>query len=230
GTKADSSTGNGDKSPALTTKTTFTLNCTAFDGTSASASTTVDVSVPPLSLSFTADSYNLSYGGGTTLHWTATNGNKCEKSGGGWGTSNANIGASSTYWTGGLTSSQSFSITCSGPGGTLSGSVNINVAPPPPPPPPPIQVYLCNNANFDGNGQQCYYGPYGVGYQCNWVGNCGVPNDTISSMVSNNGSTNVAFYWDIYYGGACANFSSNTGFVGNGWNDQMSSFKVGYSC
>ncbi|HET9850270.1 MAG TPA: hypothetical protein VFP35_01455, partial [Candidatus Saccharimonadales bacterium] len=130
GTKADSSTGNGDKSPALTTKTTFTLNCTAFDGTSASASTTVDVSVPPLSLSFTADSYNLSYGGGTTLRWTATNGNKCEKSGGGWGTSNANIGASGNYWTGGLTSSQRYYITCSGPGGTIEKSVYISVAPP----------------------------------------------------------------------------------------------------
>ncbi len=75
----------------------------------------------------TADRTSLSYNQATTVRWYSTNATSCYASGGslGWA-GNKNVGTGSFY-TGNMTSSRTFSITCSGPGGTTSDSVTIIV-------------------------------------------------------------------------------------------------------
>lgn len=95
----------------------------------------VSVSNPPApTLNFTADSTNVGYNSATTLRWTATNSTSCSASGAWSGSKSATAGSEST---GNLTSSRTYSLTCSGTGGSLTRSVSISVAAPPPPPPPP---------------------------------------------------------------------------------------------
>ncbi|MDP3800438.1 MAG: hypothetical protein Q8Q90_03385 [bacterium] len=130
GTSGSQSTGN------LTTGTTYTLNCTGAGG-SASNTVTVNVSQPPsptanLTVSDNPNggfgsSVSISYNTAAYLKWSSTNANSCSVSIGGWtGTSN-----SSGQSTGNLTQSRTYTLSCTGAGGTsATDSVTVNVAAP----------------------------------------------------------------------------------------------------
>jgi len=89
---------------------------------------TVQESSP--TLTFTADSANISHGGSTNLRWNTTNATNCVATNGtsSW-QSNSKATASSGESTGSLTSDTTFTLTCTGPGGTVGPqSVTVNVA------------------------------------------------------------------------------------------------------
>jgi uncharacterized repeat protein (TIGR01451 family) len=64
---------------------------------------------------------SVSSGNATTIYWSSTNASSCTVSPNGWS------GTSGSQSTGALYSSQTYSVTCSGAGGSASGSVTVNV-------------------------------------------------------------------------------------------------------
>ena len=86
----------------------------------------VVTSTPAPNISFSADRNNLSYDSATTLRWQASNASSCSASGS-WSGSRSTKGSEAT---GNLKGSRTYTLTCSGQGGTASESVVVNVAPP----------------------------------------------------------------------------------------------------
>ncbi len=68
-----------------------------------------------------ANAISIPYNTATTISWKATNANSCNVSPAGW------TGIASNQSTGNLTSSQTYTITCSGAGGSTSASITVNV-------------------------------------------------------------------------------------------------------
>ncbi|OGY26042.1 MAG: hypothetical protein A2Z11_04065 [Candidatus Woykebacteria bacterium RBG_16_43_9] len=76
----------------------------------------------------------IAYNTAATISWTSTNASSCTVSPAGW------TGTSGSASTGNLTSSKTYTLSCTGAGGSASDSVVVNVSSPPPPPgstPPP---------------------------------------------------------------------------------------------
>ncbi len=120
---------------------TFTLSCTGPGGAASPSSVIVNVtSVPQPAASITAFSASptsITTGQAASLSWSTSNATSCTGSGDtGTGVWNGSVGtASSGFSTGALTSPGSYSYTlmCSGPGGTSTPStviVNVSNAPP----------------------------------------------------------------------------------------------------
>jgi hypothetical protein len=97
---------------ALTMPSSYSLLCTGTGGTS-SVSTVVNV-IPIATIVATPSV--VATGGSTTLTWSSTNATSCTASGG-W---NGALGTSGSQGTGALTATTSYSLTCSGAGGTSS--------------------------------------------------------------------------------------------------------------
>jgi hypothetical protein len=120
----------------LSQDSTFTLTCTGA-GRSASASVTVtidpcngcwDYPAPPV-VTLTASPTSVAYGASSTLTWSSTDATSCTASGA-WSGAQATAGSIST---GALTASSTYTITCSGAGGTATQSVTVLVGSPPAP-------------------------------------------------------------------------------------------------
>jgi hypothetical protein len=114
---------------ALTTGTSYSLTCSGPGGTSMPATVTVVV-VPAAAVSLMANPQSVAAGGTSTLTWTSTNATSCSASGGWSGTQST----SGTQMTGALTTSTSYSLTCTGQGGastpaTVSVAVVASVPP-----------------------------------------------------------------------------------------------------
>jgi len=126
GTSGSESTGN------LTGTRTYTITCTGAGG-SASDSVTVNVSAPtlPPTVDIKANSSDgpitIDYNTGATLTWTSTNATSCDASNA-WTGWKATSGSQST---GNLTSSKTYTIFCTGAGGSATDSVTVNVRPVP---------------------------------------------------------------------------------------------------
>ena len=112
----------------LSGKTKFTITCSGAEG---SSSDTVEVTVsepvpdtPAINLS--ASPASIAYNGSTTLIWDSSNTVSCEASGG-W---SGNKTTSGSMVIDALTSNTSFSLSCSGAGGTVTDEISISVAPP----------------------------------------------------------------------------------------------------
>lgn len=86
------------------------------------------VSSPPPTVILTASPNPVAYGNPTTLTWSTAYATSCTASGA-WTGAKATSGMSVT---GGLTSSRTYTLTCSGPGGSTSRSRTVTVNPPPP--------------------------------------------------------------------------------------------------
>jgi len=117
----------------LTSTTTYTLTCTGLDGSKLSKDVTVTVSAQPIpSLSFSADSTSLTYGGSTTLHWsTDAFATSCPASGAWNGNKQLPSGSQGT---GSLTSNQTYNLYCIGSGGNSpTRTVTISISPAPTP-------------------------------------------------------------------------------------------------
>jgi len=119
----------------------FTLSCTGPGGAASPSSVVVNVtSVPQPAAGITAFSIyptSITTGQAASLSWSTSNATSCTGSGDtGTGVWNGSVGtASSGFSTGALTTpgNYSYTLTCSGPGGTSTPStviVNVNNAPP----------------------------------------------------------------------------------------------------
>lgn len=121
---------------ALTTNASYTLVCTNSTGQTGSASATVQVGAPPPAtptLTISAASTALASGGSTTLNWTSTATTSCQASGG-WSGNRPTSGSSPS---GPLSATTTFTLTCSGSGGSIVSAVTVSVTPNPPPEEPP---------------------------------------------------------------------------------------------
>ncbi len=74
-----------------------------------------------------ADRTNIAYNDSTTVRWNTTNANSCYATGGSLGWPGAKSIGPGSFFTGSLTSSRTYSITCSNSYGTATDSVTINV-------------------------------------------------------------------------------------------------------
>ena len=102
------------------------MTCTGTGG-SAQASATVTVgSAPPAppapTVTLSANPANVAYNGNTTLTWSSTNATGCSA---GWTSSTAASGSQGLY---NLKSSQTYTMTCTGAGGSQSASVTVGSA------------------------------------------------------------------------------------------------------
>jgi hypothetical protein len=112
---------------ALTTSTTYSLTCTGAGGASTPAAVTVVVA-PVATVTLMASPQSVAAGATSTLTWTSTNATSCTASGGWTGTEPTG----GTQVTAALTTSTSYSLTCTGPGGLSAPSaVTVAVVPVP---------------------------------------------------------------------------------------------------
>lgn len=125
---ARAAAGTATLTPVATGTVTYTLDC-AEDGGSAtgSASVTVTVGDAPPALSLTASSAAIAAGDALTLTWSSTSLPSCTASGA-WSGSRGSSGSEVLSPAEG---SYSYTLTCTGTGGTLSRTVNVTVMGPP---------------------------------------------------------------------------------------------------
>jgi len=108
---------------SLTTDTSFTLTCSGSGGSS-SASVSVSVNdAPAPTLSFSAADSVVDSGNATTLNWSATDADSCTASGG-WSGARAITGSQTS---GALTGSTTFTLTCSGAGGSVVEMIQVDI-------------------------------------------------------------------------------------------------------
>jgi trimeric autotransporter adhesin len=114
----------GSKSTgALTATSSYTLVCTGTGGSaSQTAKITVSASAPTVQLSVSPTT--VASGGSATITWSSANATSCTASGG-WSGSLATSGSQST---GAVTASKTYTLACTGTGGTTSRSVTVAVA------------------------------------------------------------------------------------------------------
>lgn len=121
GSKATS--GNQAVTPASTGSKTYTLSCTGAGGTT-SQSVTVQVNAPAPAVTLNASSTSLTLGGSSTLTWSSTDAASCTASGE-WSGSKAPSGNEAV--TPGTTGNKTYTLSCTGAGGTTSKSVTVTV-------------------------------------------------------------------------------------------------------
>jgi len=111
---------------ALSATTSYTLTCDGASGsTPATTTTAVTVTPPPPAptVTLTASPTIIGTGTAATLTWSSTNATSCTASGG-WSGTESTRGSAST---GVLTATTSYTLTCSGPGGSKSGTAGVTV-------------------------------------------------------------------------------------------------------
>jgi hypothetical protein len=136
---------------------TYTVTCTNSTG---SASDSAVVYVTPIpdpdpvytpTVNLVANPTSVAYGGNATLSWTSTNANSCYGTGGWTGTKNTN----GSYTLSNLTTTKTYSITCTGPGGSAYDTVTVAVASMPDPDPvytPTVNLTINDNSiPYNGN-------------------------------------------------------------------------------
>jgi hypothetical protein len=112
---------------ALSATTTFTLAC---NGPGGNQTVTVNVSAPPNpTVSLSTSPTTVSSGGSAMLSWSSSNASSCTASAG-WSGNEPTSGSAST---GALSATTSYTLTCSGAGGSASQTVTVNVSAPPNP-------------------------------------------------------------------------------------------------
>jgi hypothetical protein len=124
-----------EQSPTLNQNSTFTLACTGAGGTtSRSASVTVAAaSTPAPIVTLGASPTSVAAGGKSTLTWSATNATSCTASGA-WTGAKA---VSGTELTAALSQASTFTLACTGAGGSSSKSVTVSMTSTTPPPTEP---------------------------------------------------------------------------------------------
>ncbi len=124
-------TAGSSTSTALTADSTFTLTCTGAGGNVVD-SILVSVGAPPPStptITLSASPDSVAYNGSTTITWSSSNATSCTASGA-WSGSKSLSGSQNFT---NLTSSGTYTLSCSGAGGSTNRSVTVNVANPPTP-------------------------------------------------------------------------------------------------
>lgn len=123
------STSGSKSSGPLTSSRTYTLACSGAGG-SAQKSATVTVTYPSAAiLSFYASPSTIAKGGHTTLYWRTQYATACTLSG---GTLNSrSVAVNGSQYVSGLSSSTTYTLSCSGRGGSAAKSTQVTVAQPP---------------------------------------------------------------------------------------------------
>lgn len=142
-TGSKSANGSETLSPISMT-TTYSLSCV---GTGGSISRSVTVSFAPQpSVAMSAEPNSVTTNQASTLTWTSQYATSCSAGGEWLGAKSLNGSAS----TGSLSAgSHTFSLTCTGPGGTATASAEVTAVDPPPPPPPPPPTGQNYSTQFD---------------------------------------------------------------------------------
>ena len=113
----------------LTSDKTYNITCTNSSG-SAVDSVTVNVGNQPVqnpTVNLTANPMSVAYNGTSMLSWNSTNATSCNATGGSNGWSGPK-NTSGTFYTGNLTNTTSYNITCINSSGSASDSVTIYVS------------------------------------------------------------------------------------------------------
>jgi len=100
----------------------YSLSCTGAGG-SAQASATVTVSAAPPTLTLSASPASVASGSSSTLTWASTNTTACTASGS-WTGTQPTSGTSST---GALSAGASYTLTCTGAGGSVNKTANVTI-------------------------------------------------------------------------------------------------------
>ena len=122
--------------PPITYERTFTVTCSGYGGSNASyVVLRIGAAAPPAvpTVTLTANPTSVAYGASSTLIWGSTNASACSTP---WGSTAIN----GSYITPGLTATTTFSVTCSGSGGSPTASATVTVAAPPPPAVPTVTL------------------------------------------------------------------------------------------
>jgi len=114
---------------ALTANSNYTLACSNGTGQTGNASATVQVGAAPTAptLSLSAAAPSVVAGSGTTLTWSSTATTSCTASSG-WSGARATNGTAAT---GNLSAATTYTLTCTGTGGSIARSVTVAVTAPP---------------------------------------------------------------------------------------------------
>ncbi|MFA6585961.1 MAG: hypothetical protein WCS86_02250 [Candidatus Paceibacterota bacterium] len=121
----------------LTYTTTYTISCSNYNGNSDIKSVTVNVVTQqqpiPIVINnqptvvIDADQTNLAYNGSTSIRWGTISATSCYASGGSIGWAGEKSIGPASFYTGSLSGSKTYTITCSNSFGTSTDSVMVNV-------------------------------------------------------------------------------------------------------
>lgn len=117
-------TSGAETANTITANKSYTLTCT---GTGGSVAKTAQVSVQAAAaptLTLAASPTQVTSGSSTSLSWTATNAQSCAASGGWTGTK----AVSGTETTSNITANTSYTLTCTGAGGSVAKTAQVSVA------------------------------------------------------------------------------------------------------
>jgi hypothetical protein len=123
GWSGDKATSGSASTGAITSSTTFTLTCSGASGTTAAETVHVTLTTANPSVSLSASPPSVTRGSSATLTWSSFNATSCTASGG-WSGNKATSGSAST---GAITSSTTFTLTCSGASGTMPAVASATV-------------------------------------------------------------------------------------------------------
>lgn len=149
----------GTESISPAADATYALSCTGDGGTStASINITVNAAAP--TLSFSVDRSTVSSGGSARVNWMAADADSCTASGGWSGTRAAN----GTETVGPISAGTTYTLTCTGPGGSIVDMLRISVT-------SAVGIsWVAPTENVDGTvltdlaGYRIYYGTESRGY------------------------------------------------------------------
>lgn len=122
-----SNTSFDDTSLTANTSYSYTVSASNTGGASSNASVTQTSPADCISLTFTSDSATVKYGDSTMLRWTPANATSCTASNG-WNGAKSASGGSQT--TGNLSTTTTFTLSCTGASGTIERSVIVSAIPP----------------------------------------------------------------------------------------------------
>lgn len=108
--------------PPLTTATSYVLSCVGSGGT-ATQSVDIGITAPSGTVTLTASPTTVASGGSSTLTWNAPGATSCAASGGWSGA----VGIKGSQATGALKASTVYTLSCTGPGGTISQNTTVSV-------------------------------------------------------------------------------------------------------
>ena len=112
---------------SLTNTTTYNISCVGTNGQYVSDQVTVTVASQPTpapTVNISANPSSVAYGGSSTISWTSSNATSCTASGTGWSGTKATSG---NYYASSLTSTKTYTITCTGPGGQATDTTTVYV-------------------------------------------------------------------------------------------------------
>ena len=117
---------------ALTSPTTYSINCTNYNGGSDTKSVTIYTTGQQIitnqpTVILTADDTSLTYGDSTTLRWHTTNAASCYASGGSTGWEGTKSIGPASFYTASLTSNKTYTIVCSNSYGSDDDTVTVRV-------------------------------------------------------------------------------------------------------